>query len=96
MPRSLTIRSPLPRTPLPDLALRVAYQGAPVAELDDAAFQALGPRDIVADFHCVTTWSVAGLTWTGVPLREVLASVGITTAPEPFVVAQAVGLVRAI
>jgi DMSO/TMAO reductase YedYZ molybdopterin-dependent catalytic subunit len=78
-----------PPDPLPDLALRVTHQGAPVAEFDDAAFQALGPRDIVADFHCVTTWSVAGLTWTGVPLREVLASVGITAAPAPFVVAQA-------
>jgi DMSO/TMAO reductase YedYZ molybdopterin-dependent catalytic subunit len=67
--------------------LEITNDGVPVAVLTGADLQALGPRDHRADFHCVTTWSVTGLVWTGVPLTEVLASVGITTAPAPYLVA---------
>ena len=55
----------------------------PVAVLTAADLQALGPREHTADFHCVTTWSVTGLVWTGVPLVTVLASVGLAAAPVP-------------
>lgn len=89
MPRFTDKPFAAPPDPLPDLALRITHQGAPIANLDAAAFEALGPREVVADFHCVTTWSVIGLTWTGVPLLEVLASVGISSAPAPFVIAGA-------
>jgi DMSO/TMAO reductase YedYZ molybdopterin-dependent catalytic subunit len=54
-----------------------------------AELRALGLRDFLADFHCVTTWSVTGVTWTGVPLAEVLRSNGLTSAPSPYVVAYA-------
>jgi DMSO/TMAO reductase YedYZ molybdopterin-dependent catalytic subunit len=53
-----------------------------------ADLEALQPREHQSDFHCVTTWSAKGLTWTGVPLHEVLASVGITAAAAPFLVAR--------
>jgi len=38
-------------------------------------FCALPRREIVADFHCVTKFSVLGITWEGVPAAELLTSV---------------------
>ena len=38
--------------------------------LDD--FRSLPSREIIADFHCVTKFSVLGITWHGVPLAELL------------------------
>ena len=67
-------------------SLRITIDGELVAVLHAADLGALGPRDSRADFHCVTTWSTRGLTWTGVPLREVFASLGITKAPAPYLV----------
>jgi DMSO/TMAO reductase YedYZ molybdopterin-dependent catalytic subunit len=71
----------------PELEIRI--EGARHAVVTGEHLQAIGPSEHPADFHCVTTWSVTGLTWTGVPLRAVLASVGITEAPAPYVVAHA-------
>jgi DMSO/TMAO reductase YedYZ molybdopterin-dependent catalytic subunit len=83
----------LPHIPPPTMPiepkLEIKNQGELVATLGAADLQALGPRECTADFHCVTTWSVTGLVWTGVPLREVLASVGIVDAPTPYLVARA-------
>jgi DMSO/TMAO reductase YedYZ molybdopterin-dependent catalytic subunit len=69
--------------------LEITNEGKPIAVLGAADLLALNPRDHRADFHCVTTWTVTGQTWTGVPLHEVLASVGITAAPAPFLLARA-------
>jgi DMSO/TMAO reductase YedYZ molybdopterin-dependent catalytic subunit len=79
---------PPPRMPV-EPGLEVTRAGAPVAVLSAADLAALCPRDHRADFHCVTGWSVTGLVWTGIPLREVFASVGITDAPAPYLVARA-------
>lgn len=68
--------------------LEITNDGAPVAVVTGADLEALGPRAFDADFHCVTTWSVRGLRWTGVPLLEVFASLGITLAPAPYLVAR--------
>jgi DMSO/TMAO reductase YedYZ molybdopterin-dependent catalytic subunit len=38
-------------------------------------FRSLPCRDVVADFHCVTRFSVLGITWSGVPAAEVLRAV---------------------
>jgi len=38
-------------------------------------FMALPKTEIIADFHCVTKFSVLGITWLGVPTAEVLRSV---------------------
>ncbi|MEO6469437.1 MAG: DUF2867 domain-containing protein [Acidimicrobiia bacterium] len=62
--------------------------GATLGTVENAELTAIGLRDIVADFHCVTTWSVTGVTWTGVPLAEVLASLGITEADGRYLVLQ--------
>lgn len=76
--------------------LEVTRAGAPVAVLTAADLDTLGPREHRADFHCVTTWSATGLVWTGVPLREVLASVGITAAAAPYLVARGADGYRAV
>ncbi|MBM3683383.1 MAG: hypothetical protein FJW83_02405 [Actinobacteria bacterium] len=46
---------------------------------------ALGPRTLRADIHCVTGWSRLACTFTGVPLREVLAAAGGTGPGARFV-----------
>lgn len=80
---------------LPDPTLHITMGGVPIAEIDRADLDALGPRDIVADFHCVTTWSVVGLTWRGVPLRELLARASVDAASVPFMVARSADRRRA-
>jgi DMSO/TMAO reductase YedYZ molybdopterin-dependent catalytic subunit len=84
----------MPRfTDLPHLApprmpaeprLEITHDDQPIAVLTGADLQALGPRSCPADFHCVTTWSVTGLIWTGVPLRDVLTAAGLTGKPAPY------------
>ena len=69
-------------------ALQITLEGKAVARVTAELLEGLRPRDVTADFHCVTTWSVTGLIWRGVPLREVLAAVGITEPPAPYVVAR--------
>jgi DMSO/TMAO reductase YedYZ molybdopterin-dependent catalytic subunit len=89
MPRFAN-RPNLPPPSLPaDPRLAISHEGEPIAKLAADDFAALDPRDHRADFHCVTTWSVTGLTWTGVPLREVLASVGMADGRAPYLVARA-------
>lgn len=68
--------------------LEIMVEGQPIAVVTGADLQALGPRDHVADFHCVTTWSATGLIWTGVALHEVLAAAGIGRAPALHVLAR--------
>ncbi len=38
-------------------------------------FRALPRSEIIADFHCVTKFTVLGITWLGVPAAEVLRAV---------------------
>jgi DMSO/TMAO reductase YedYZ molybdopterin-dependent catalytic subunit len=82
----------LPHLPPPEMPaeprLEITNEGEPVDVVTAADLQALGPLEHRSDFHCVTSWSVTGLVWTGVRLRDVLASVGITGAPAPYLVAR--------
>jgi DMSO/TMAO reductase YedYZ molybdopterin-dependent catalytic subunit len=81
--------APLRPPPAPaEPRLEITRAGAPIAVVTAADLDALRPREHRADFHCVTSWSVTGLVWTGVPLREVLASVGITDGAAPYLVAR--------
>jgi hypothetical protein len=45
--------------------------------LDWAGFTNLATTSQVSDFHCVTGWSVWGITWTGVLLRDLLVQAGV-------------------
>ncbi|MBN4047426.1 DUF2867 domain-containing protein [Acidimicrobiaceae bacterium AH-315-P05] len=74
---------------MPEPKLAISVEGVPIADVDADQFDELDVRDFKADFHCVTTWSVTDLTWTGVPLREVLESVGIDSPPATFLLAKA-------
>lgn len=69
-------------------ALDITLEGNALARVTGETLEGLGLRDVAADFHCVTTWSVTGLVWRGVPLREVLAAVGIIKPRAPYVVAR--------
>ena len=73
-------------SPEPDLQITLARQ--PLARVSGELLEQLGPRDVQADFHCVTTWSAVGLVWRGVPLRDVLDAVGIKEPPAPYAVAR--------
>lgn len=77
-----------PPTGPPEPALEVTVQREPLALLSGELLRGLGPRDARSDFHCVTTWSVRGLRWRGVPVRAALAAAGITEPPAPYVVAR--------
>ncbi len=89
-----------PHLPPPPIAaeprLEITSDGKPLDVITAADLRALGPRDVRADFHCVTTWSVKGLLWTGVPLRAALASKGITAAPAPYLVARSADRRKAV
>ncbi len=81
-----------PHRPPPQMTsecVKFSCDGAAVGSIGMTELAAIGLRDVVADFHCVTTWSVTGLTWTGVPLVEVLASLGITDGSGRYLVASA-------
>jgi len=74
-----------PPSQMPDApSLVITINGNSAADLGPDDFSRLEPAEHQADFHCVTTWSVTGLVWTGVPLVAVLASVGIHEAPTPY------------
>jgi DMSO/TMAO reductase YedYZ molybdopterin-dependent catalytic subunit len=55
--------------------------------LDLAELKAIGEVTLTRDFHCVTTWSRLDNTWTGVPVREVLALAGVRAAASHAVIA---------
>jgi DMSO/TMAO reductase YedYZ molybdopterin-dependent catalytic subunit len=43
--------------------------------LDWNAFAALPRREVVADFHCVTKFTILGVTWSGVAVAQLLAAI---------------------
>lgn len=71
------------------MRLIIGIDREPVGEVTEVDLEALGLDDYRADFHCVTTWTIKDLTWTGVPLHRVAASFGLDENSAPFVVARA-------
>jgi DMSO/TMAO reductase YedYZ molybdopterin-dependent catalytic subunit len=66
-------------TPEPTLVV-----GGPSVEtltLRAADLAALPRRELVADFHCVTTWSRRGLRWSGWSLRDLYARFLVARLP---------------
>ncbi len=54
------------------------------AQLDlDELLAGLPRRQQRSDLHCVTTWSALDLSWSGVPLREVLHRLTDVVSPHP-------------
>ena len=66
--------------------IRVAGAVAHHLEVPVSRLAELRRRDIVADFHCVTGWTVPGLHWGGVSFRTFYESVIVPEAgPDPGV-----------
>ena len=49
-------------------------------DLPLSALAALPRREVVADFHCVTTWTRQGLRWSGYPLSEAIETIIVPRA----------------
>ncbi len=58
-----------------DLRVYGATAGGGQRRWDWDGFHALPATELVADFHCVTKFSVLGITWRGVPAAELLRAV---------------------
>jgi DMSO/TMAO reductase YedYZ molybdopterin-dependent catalytic subunit len=76
--------------PLPSIAepalIRVAGAVARTLDVPVSRLVELPRREMVADFHCVTGWSVRGLHWSGVAFRTFYESILVPEAsPEPGV-----------
>jgi len=72
---------PVPSLDLTDFRLRVHGAVLHSLDLSWADLQALPSTQIVRDFHCVTTWSVQNISWTGIQVREMVDRV----LPDPEV-----------
>jgi DMSO/TMAO reductase YedYZ molybdopterin-dependent catalytic subunit len=63
---------PVPKTDIARWDLKIFGEVEHELTLDYGELRALPKKDVVADIHCVTSWSRLGDTWTGVPIREIL------------------------
>ena len=68
---------PVPACNLQTWDLRVygATDGGGVHRWTWPDFSALPRCEIITDFHCVTKFTVLGVTWSGVPAKEILRAV---------------------
>src|SRR5271165_6627785 len=82
--------------PTPDVSLRnwtLALQlgGSLLGKWSWAEFEALPQTSIKTDIHCVTTWSKLDTTWSGVTFDDLLAAVGLSEPPAPYIMAHCDG-----
>lgn len=63
---------PVPKTDIARWDLKVFGAVEHELRLDYGELRALPAKEVVADVHCVTSWSRLGDTWTGVPIKEIL------------------------
>ncbi len=61
-----------PQIPLDQWRLEISGHVETAQALTWDALQQLPRREITADFHCVTTWSVRDCRWSGVPIISLL------------------------
>jgi DMSO/TMAO reductase YedYZ molybdopterin-dependent catalytic subunit len=62
--------SRLPAAPGAGFAIQVEAADATLAPISLTELAQLRRVDVVADFHCVTTWSCRSLSWSGYAFRE--------------------------
>lgn len=75
----------VPEVDTTNFRLRVWGEVEASCTLSMAELRALGERTVVADMHCVTTWSKYDNRWTGLPTLDLLRHVR-PTARATFVV----------
>ncbi len=80
---------PTPRVKLDDWRFTLKVGPRPVVSWTWAEFNALPQTHVVADIHCVTTWSKFDTAWTGVTIDDLLAHAGLAP-PTPFVLAHSI------
>jgi DMSO/TMAO reductase YedYZ molybdopterin-dependent catalytic subunit len=92
--RIYTVAATMPRFDAVSWRLRIDGLVEQPVELDYAALRALPRTEQTSDFHCVTGWSVTGVRWAGVRLRDVLAparplpaakALALFSSEEPYV-----------
>jgi len=88
MPR-FTNRPFEPPPVLHEVSLTISVDGERRLVVGEDDLKQLGLRTFRADFHCVTSWSVINLEWTGVPLKEVLDLAGVNGQDRTYLVARA-------
>lgn len=71
----------MPPLDLEDFVIRIDGVVAEPLDLSWEEFLKLPQAEVVADFHCVTHWSVPGLRWEGVLARTIIE----LCRPEPEV-----------
>lgn len=69
-------------------SVAISLDRRPIAALTSKDLEGLGPAEFKSDMHCVTTWSVRNLQWTGIPLRAVVQTVGLAQVPANYLVAR--------
>jgi len=62
------------RSPPVELSVSIHGDGVEPGTIGRTELERLPRRELVADFHCVTTWTVRSLHWEGWPLRAVYES----------------------
>jgi DMSO/TMAO reductase YedYZ molybdopterin-dependent catalytic subunit len=78
---------PTPQADLATWTLALQEGGSLLAKWTWAEFGALPQTSLVADIHCVTTWSKLDTEWRGVSFDTLLAAAGLPEPPAPFVMA---------
>jgi DMSO/TMAO reductase YedYZ molybdopterin-dependent catalytic subunit len=82
---------PTPQTKLEDWSFTVEAGGRPLKVWSWAEFEALPQTKIKTDIHCVTTWSKLDTNWQGVTIDDLLAAVGLSEPPAPYILAECDG-----
>lgn len=81
---------PTPKISLDDWSLEVFGTVENEMRLDWTAFRGLETTEIIADFHCVTTWSRLDNRWKGVSSKTLVQGVSISSTAR-FVMAHCYG-----
>jgi len=68
---------PPPDVPVDDWVLGIDGLVERPLTVDRATWQALGRREVTADFHCVTAWTVEDVRWGGVAPAVLLEMAGV-------------------
>jgi DMSO/TMAO reductase YedYZ molybdopterin-dependent catalytic subunit len=75
---------PVPSTSLEAWTFALQEAGSLLGRWSWAEFEALPQTTVVADIHCVTTWSKLDTEWQGVTIDALLSAVGLADPPAPF------------
>jgi len=82
---------PTPQINVENWTLALQLGGSLLRKWSWAEFEALPQTTVKTDIHCVTKWSKLDTTWQGVTFDDLLKAVGLTSPPEPYIMAHSDG-----